>query len=196
MGLLARAVARKPLKCLGFSPRVAEVGPALFLRGGGLIRSENMLGEVVIESSRMSLWYHPEGRIVHHKMHQYPGQEVLQTVLLRGLELLKEHNACCWLSDDRAGGALPRSHHEWGDRVWAPQAIAAGWRFWALLPPAQALGQANMTRLVEAYGRRGVVVEIFSDLAKAHLWLKRQMEGAGGALAADQDAKTGESGHR
>jgi len=51
-----------------------------------------MVGQVVIDSSRMSLWYHPEDRIVHHKMHQYPGQEVLQTVLLRGLELLKEHN--------------------------------------------------------------------------------------------------------
>jgi len=146
-----------------------------------------MLGQVIIESSRMSLWYHSEERIVHHKMHQYPGQEVLQTVLLRGLEVLKEHNACCWLSDDRAGGALPRSHHEWGDQVWAPQAIAAGWRYWALLPPEQALGQTNMTRLVEAYARRGVVVEIFSDPAKAHLWLKRHAEGSARPQSMDQD---------
>jgi len=90
--------------------------------------------------------------------------------------------------------------------VWAPQAIAAGWRYWALLPPEQALGQANMTRLVEAYGRRGVVVEIFSDPAKAHLWLKRQGEGSIRPGAMDQDsmvrlragdvAKTGENGHR
>lgn len=154
----------------------------------------------------MSLWYHPEEQIVHHKMHQYPGQETLETVLLRGLELLKEHGARCWLSDDRAGGALPRSHHEWGDQVWAPRAIAAGWRYWALLPPEQALGQANMTRLVEAYARRGVVVEIFSDPNKALLWLKRQSEGSVRPGTAEQDsgvrmrageaAKTGEAGRR
>lgn len=133
-----------------------------------------MLGQVVFESPRMSLWFHTDERIVHHKMHQYPGQETLQTVLLQGLELLKHHRASRWLSDDRAGGALPKSHHDWGDQVWAPQAIAAGWRYWALLPPEQALGNANMGRLVEAYARRGVVVEIFSDPVKAFQWLRRQ----------------------
>jgi len=130
----------------------------------------------VIETPRMSLWIHPDERIVHHQMHQYPGQETLQCVLLKGLDLLKEYGATKWLSDDRAGGALPKSHHEWGDQVWAPRAVAAGWKYWALLPPAQALGHANMTRLVEVYAKQGVTVEIFADVNKAFLWLRRQTD--------------------
>ena len=133
-----------------------------------------MFGQSIIETPRMSLWFHPEDLIVRHEMHQYPGRETLEQVLLRGLELLKEHGASKWLSDDRKGGALPRSHHEWGDTIWAPQAITAGWKYWALLPPEEAIGQANMARLVEVYARRGVTVKIFRDVPAAHRWLVRQ----------------------
>lgn len=133
-----------------------------------------MWRETLIETPRMSLWYLPDDRIIHHQMHQYPGQETLEEVLLRGLEAMKEHGAQKWLSDDRAGGAVPRSHHEWGDQVWAPQAIAAGWKYWALLPPEQALGHANMTRLVQVYAGKGVTVKIFSEPSQAQLWLRRQ----------------------
>ncbi len=133
-----------------------------------------MQREAILETPRMSLWFIPDDRIVFHQMHQYPGKETLETILLRGLDLLRESGGGKWLSDDRAGGALPKAHHDWGDRVWAPQAMAAGWKYWALLPPKEALGNSNMTRLVETYARRGVVVEIFSDLNKAHQWLRRQ----------------------
>lgn len=130
-----------------------------------------MLGEVVLETPRMTLWYHPEDRIVRHEMHQYPGRETLEQVLMRGLELLREQGAMKWLSDDRAGGALPRSHHEWGQSIWAPQAILAGWRYWALLPPEEAIGNANMNRLVEVYAAKGVTVQIFRDVPSAYRWL-------------------------
>ena len=119
----------------------------------------------------MSLWFHPEDLIVQHEMHQYPGRETLEKMLLRGLALLQEHGASKWLSDDRNGGALPRSHHEWGENVWAPQAIAAGWKYWALVPPAETLGNSNMTRLVDTYAARGVKTKIFRDVPSAYRWL-------------------------
>lgn len=133
-----------------------------------------MSAELILETPRMSLLFHPRDRIVQHEMHQYPGRETLEAMLLRGLELLKEHGASKWLSDDRNGGALPRSHHEWGENVWAPQAIAAGWKYWALLPPAEAIGNSNMWRLVEAYAAKGVTVEIFRDVQAAYRWLCQQ----------------------
>ena len=133
-----------------------------------------MLRETLIETPRMSLWYLPDDRIIHHQMHQYPSQETLEEVLLRGLEAMKEHGATKWLSDDRAGGAVPRSHHEWGEQVWAPQAIAAGWKYWAFLPPEQTLGHANMTRLVQVYAAKGVLVKVFSEPTQAQHWLRRQ----------------------
>lgn len=132
--------------------------------------------ELILETPRMSLWYLPDDQIVFHQMHQYPGKETLEKVLMGGLELLQEHKVRKWLSDDREGGALPKAHHDWGDQVWAPRAIAAGWTHWALLPPREALGSANMRRLVEAYAKRGVTVEVFSDLHRAHQWLCRSGE--------------------
>ncbi len=143
----------------------------------------SMQREPVIETTRMSLWYLPHDNIVFHQMHQYPGKEILEKVLLKGLEVLRSSKGEKWLSDDREGGALPRSHHEWGDQYWAPRAIAAGWKYWALLPPTETLGNTNMTRLVEAYARRGVTVQIFTELTKAHFWLKKQGSRAGTAAS-------------
>ncbi len=130
--------------------------------------------ETVIETPRMSLYYHPTENIIHHEMHSYPGMKVLEQILLSGLRLMTEHSSFKWLSDDRNGGALPKSHHKWGDEVWAPKAIKAGWRYWALLPPADALGTANMQRLVNTYAKKGVTAKTFDNYHEAFNWLRRQ----------------------
>lgn len=130
--------------------------------------------DTIIETPRMSLYFHPLEHVIHHEMHAYPGRDILEKILLGGLEVMKEHKAIKWLSDDRKGGAVPKSHHEWGDKVWAPQAVKAGWRYWALLPPADALGTANMKRLVQLYARKGVTVELFDDFDEAFTWLRHQ----------------------
>ena len=59
-------------------------------------------------------------------MGKYPGAGVLESALETGLEVLRARGAHKWLSDDRQGGALPKSHHEWGQNVWGPKAAAAG----------------------------------------------------------------------
>jgi hypothetical protein len=130
--------------------------------------------ETVIETPRMSLHYHPVQKIIHHEMHAYPGLEILERILLGGIELMKQHGAVKWLSDDRNGGAVPKSHHEWGEAVWSPRAVQAGWRYWALVPPADTLGTANMKRLVAIYAKRGVTVEMFPDPDEAFHWLRQR----------------------
>lgn len=147
--------------------------PATFSRRIVMVCS-CVMREAVIETSRMSLYFHPIENIIHHEMHAYPGVELLESVLTRGLELMKTHGAIKWLSDDRNGGAVPKSHHEWGERVWAPQAVKAGWRYWALLPPADVLGTANMKRLVKIYATKGVTVETFDDPEEAFNWLRHR----------------------
>jgi hypothetical protein len=131
--------------------------------------------EIVIETPRMSLYYHPAEKLIHHEMHAYPGFELLERVLCKGLELMKKHGASKWLSDDRLGGALPQSHHEWGENVWAPQAVSLGWKRWALVLPENTLHASNMNRLSERYAALGVTVEHFSDPARAFLWLKKDI---------------------
>ncbi len=129
--------------------------------------------DIVIELPEMTLWYHRDKRIVHHQMHKYPGASVLEKVLEKGLETLKANGAHKWLSDDRAGGALPKSHHDWANEVWGPKAAAAGWKYWALVPPTEMLGQMNMSRLKETYASLGVTVNVFSDQFAALAWLTR-----------------------
>ncbi len=138
--------------------------------------------EIVIETPRMSLYYHPAEKIIHHEMHAYPGLELLERVLSKGLELMKERGASKWLSDDRMGGALPQSHHEWGENVWAPKAISLGWKRWALVLPEKTLHASNMNRLSERYAALGVTVEHFSDPMRAFLSLKK--EGVASSLEA------------
>jgi hypothetical protein len=129
--------------------------------------------EIVIETPRMSLYYHPAEKIIHHEMHAYPGLELLERILCKGLELMTTHRVSKWLSDDRLGGALPPSHHEWGENVWAPKAISLGWKRWALVLPENTLHTSNMNRLSERYAALGVKVEHFSDPMRALLALKK-----------------------
>jgi len=127
--------------------------------------------ETVIEVPGLTLWYYPGTRIIHHEMSKYPGSEALELALQKGLEVMKTCRVKKWLSDDRQGGALPKSHHEWGQNVWGPAAAAAGWKYWALCPPTELLGSANMRRLVEVYSALGVTAKTFDDPKSGLAWL-------------------------
>lgn len=125
----------------------------------------------MFEVPGLTLWYYPVPKIIHHKMGKYPGTEALESALDAGLEIIRTGRARKWLSDDRNGGALPKSHHEWGQNVWGPKAAAAGWKYWALLPPQAMLGSANMLRLVEIYAALGVTAKTFPSTNVAMEWL-------------------------
>jgi hypothetical protein len=125
----------------------------------------------VLTSKEITVWYHEESRIVHHELHRYPGAAALEAALERGLSVLVEHGGHRWLSDDRKGGALPKSHHEWAETDWGPRAASAGWKYWALIPPVALLGQMNMEHIKEIYAALGVKVCAFTNPTEARAWL-------------------------
>ena len=45
------------------------------------------------ESSYVTVWYHPEKKIVHHKIHKYVFGEEFQKFLLIGTEAMKKNQA-------------------------------------------------------------------------------------------------------
>ena len=47
-----------------------------------------------------------------------------------------------WLSDDKGNGAIPQADSEWAMGTFVPQAVQAGWKFWAIIQPDQAVGEA------------------------------------------------------
>jgi hypothetical protein len=130
-----------------------------------------MYRETIIETPGLMLWYYPDTKIIHHELQKYPGVAALEAALEAGLTLMQTRGARKWLSDNRRGGAVPRSHHTWAQDDWGPRAAAAGWKYWAVLLPEELLGQANTNRLVDIYGRLGVTTRTFEHLEPATRWL-------------------------
>jgi hypothetical protein len=133
-----------------------------------------MTRELIFEAETVKLYFHRSGGLLEHELLRYPGAETLEAMLTHGLEMIRSHGISKWLSDDRRGGALPKSHHEWAKTVWGPRAARAGWRYWALVPPKEALGATNMDRLTRVYAKLGVTVEVFESPALGLEWLRHK----------------------
>jgi len=126
----------------------------------------------IIDTEYVTLWYHPDNRIVHHLFHKFIyGQEFRQT-LERGLEIFKQYGAQKWLSDDRKNSALPTADSEWGINDWFPRVFDSGWKFWAIVMPDKAVGQLNMKRFIDIYAEKGLTIQIFDDPDEALKWLE------------------------
>lgn len=130
--------------------------------------------QTIIHNEYVTLWYHPETKIVHHQMHQFVIEARFQEFLQAGTRLLKEHGACKWLSDDRKNPVLAPTLRDWSLKNWIPPTVAAGWKHWAIVQPEELLGQWSMDRAVADIARLGVNAEYFSDPETAMQWLLAQ----------------------
>jgi hypothetical protein len=126
----------------------------------------------VMEDDFVVLWYHPEWKIVHHQFKKYPRSESLRKALSKGAGYLERRKAGKWLSDDRKSSVLPDDDLKWTAIEWRPRAIKAGLRYWAIVPPATAIGTLNMKRLAREHRKLGVTVEFFDSAVNALNWLK------------------------
>ncbi|MGH7434497.1 MAG: hypothetical protein ACRENE_02400 [Polyangiaceae bacterium] len=127
---------------------------------------------VIIVNEAATLVYHVQHKIVHHTLHKPVWGESFRDILTRGAELLERRHATKWLSDDRANAALRPEDGKWAMEVWSKRAIAAGWKYWAIVMPDAALGKANMRRFIREYADQGVTVQIFGSAEEALAWLK------------------------
>lgn len=128
----------------------------------------------VLDTPFVSLWYHPEKKIVHHQLHQFIYGEEFRAFLLAGTELIKKHRAQKWLSDDRANTVLSQEDADWGRVNWFPQTVQAGWKHWAIVRPTKVLGQMSMDRLASEYAKAGITAQFFSEPDEAMTWLEKQ----------------------
>ena len=128
----------------------------------------------IIDNEFVTLWYHPDTKIVHHQFHQFLHGDPFRETLNTGTELLKKYGAQKWLSDNRKNTALSKEDTDWGKTDWFPRTVKAGWKFWAIVQPEQVLGQMNMKRLAKTYSEQGVTTEFFSDPDEAMAWLEKQ----------------------
>jgi hypothetical protein len=128
----------------------------------------------VLDTPFVTVWYHPETKIVHSRIHKFVSGKEFQDFLLAGMDVLVRNRAKKWLSDDRSNSALRKEDVDWGNQNWFPQTVRAGWKYWAIVQPEKILAQVPMERLVEDYKRYGVTSKFFTDSVAAMTWLEKQ----------------------
>jgi hypothetical protein len=135
---------------------------------------DDMAVVTIIDNPYATLWYHPEKRIVHHRIHQFISGKTFRDLLLTGTEVLTKHQATKWLSDDRMNAVLRPEDVEWSHEHWFPQTALAGWKFWAIVQPEKTVGQVTMKNLAATYGKYGITSKGFTDPNEALWWLETQ----------------------
>jgi hypothetical protein len=133
-----------------------------------------MPSQTIIDNPFVTLWFHPEKRIVHHQIHKFVAGAPFREMLLAGTELMKKRQAQKWLSDDRSNSALRKEDLDWSEVEWAPATAKAGWKYWAIVQPEKILAMVAMERLTEKYASLGVTAKIFTDPVSAMNWLEKQ----------------------
>jgi hypothetical protein len=129
--------------------------------------------ETIIDNEIVTLLYYPESKIIHNRFHKPTFGKSYRGVMIQGLRILKQRQATKWLSDNRELSAVGSENTEWLKAIWAPQAMAAGWNRWAILLPKELIGQMNMKQFIEFNSDKGVSVCVFSDSARALVWLEQ-----------------------
>lgn len=127
--------------------------------------------EVIHESEWITVWYHPDVKVVHHQFHKAIRGEAFRSALLAGTAVLLKHGAKKWLSDDRFVFILTQEDQEWAQREWFPRTSRAGWRYWAIAKPEKAVVDLFMRRMAAGYSAAGVETELFTTPEAAMAWL-------------------------
>ncbi len=130
--------------------------------------------QVILQNEYITLWYYPELKIVHHQMMQPPPSQEFRELLDRGAETLERFRAVKWMSDDRGNTLLKPDDEAWAQKGWLPRVRRAGFKFWAIVLPAAAIGKLNMQRLANDHLRYGILSRIESLPGPAFDWLKAQ----------------------
>jgi hypothetical protein len=125
----------------------------------------------VLDNEYATLKYHPDTKIVHHVFHKPISGAEFRNVLNEGVKLLQQYGAHKWLSDDRNNSALSDEDTEWSKTDWFPRAQAAGWRFWALVVPADLMARLNLKEFVDTYYELGLRTMVFTEPEEARKWL-------------------------
>lgn len=129
--------------------------------------------QIILDNEFATLVYHEEEGIIHHTFHKPIGGENFREVLSKGIETLKLHRATKWLSDDRNNSTISDEDTDWAINTWSTGAIAAGWKYWALVVPHDLMARFDYREHVDSYFKRGVRVMVFTDLTAAKEWLEK-----------------------
>ncbi len=126
----------------------------------------------ILDDEYMSLWYHPETGIVHHRIKGYLVQGGFRKLLNASAELVETHRATRYLSDDRQNVVVDPEDIKWADDNWYPRVFKAGLKRWALVLPATMVGTLQAKSILETRRKQGLEAEGFDRIEAALAWLQ------------------------
>lgn len=133
-----------------------------------------MAVKTIIDNQHARLLFDSDKKIIRHELYKSIDSRTLRDVLNGGVKLLKEQKSVKWLSDNRDIAAHSEADTQWINTDWLPRAIAAGWKYWALVVPHDMLARMNMSEFTETFFNMGVRCQVFTDVNEAQAWLERQ----------------------
>jgi hypothetical protein len=125
----------------------------------------------ILKNDYATLLYHPDTKIIHHTFHKHTTGEAFRELLSCGTDAFIQHGASKWLSDDRKNMDVTPEDSAWGDQVWFPRTLQAGWKYWALVVPEDIMARWNMVQFVEKFSAQGIRVMVFTNPEEAMDWL-------------------------
>ena len=126
----------------------------------------------ILDDEYVSLWYHPDTGIVHHRINRYLVQGGFRKLLSASAELLETHHATKYLSDDRNNVVVDPEDVKWADENWYPRVSKAGLKHWALVLPATMVGTLQARTILDDRRKRGLDADAFDNIESALAWLQ------------------------
>ncbi len=127
--------------------------------------------DIILDNNQVTLKYEKENDLLHDVYKADITFETIQTSLNKGLDLIKAHDIHKWLTDTRAIGGFGKDGAAWVINEWAPGAVEAGWKYWALVVPESMEGRAAMMQFMGTFAEKGVNVRVFTSEPPAREWL-------------------------
>jgi hypothetical protein len=130
----------------------------------------------LIQNEYITVQYLPDREVIYHTIHQPFSGPLFREALLTGTAALIKYKACKWLSDDRNNGPLSHDDTEWCVQVWHAQAIAAGWKYWAVVVPPAVAAAGSLVPIIDSLFERGLRMMVFTTLEQANAWLDQMQQ--------------------
>lgn len=128
--------------------------------------------EVVHDNEYITIWYHPEAKVVHHQIHKVFRGPEYRLAMLKATATLKKHRAHKWLTDVRVQFILPQDDQDWVSNVFFPATLQAGWKYCAVVKPDMAIVDLYVRRFLKTWAELGVTAELVRTPEEGMRWLR------------------------
>ena len=136
------------------------------------------MAEIHFENEHAKLFWIPDLRAVGGVFlpaefgEGWDSVQTIKLVLDAGLEIIRKERATRWLSDTREMAVMTAEAQRWCTEDWWPRALAAGFRWLAVLLPQSTMAKLAIDESVRPSDEHAESeTRYFSDVEAAKAWL-------------------------